>query len=118
MTAKNPVFEQRSNLGVLKASLNSPYKRKGVLNQDEIDPRSLYRSPTYRSSINLNHEETAAKSAYNTEQQRARTPSKYKPQDKIAMILNEVEKQEWYKSSEVGRGYTSNNNGKTKSIFD
>ena len=49
--------------------------------------RTLYKSPTYRSSVNLNHEETSKLNAAAAASVVVRE-SKYKPKDKMALILS------------------------------
>lgn len=70
------LFERKAKLGVLKEVMSSPHKRKSFADNEKGyerflsyhtsthsavgDTRSMHKSPTYRSTVNLNHEETSA----------------------------------------------------------
>lgn len=51
------------------------------------------RSPTYRSSVNLNHEQTL--SSLDQSEYRSMRSSRNKPKDKIGAILSYVEQADW-----------------------
>lgn len=84
------------NQVVMREVMKSPYIRvKFADNEDGYErfqayhknsERAIHRSPTYRSSVNLNHEEKMPELAYRS----WRGSQAAKPEDKMAYILNQV----------------------------
>ena len=61
------------------------------------------RSPTYRSTVNLNHEETMKQlREYGAPQHRRQLQSMYKPEDKMGIILSHVMTSENRENSRSG----------------
>ena len=55
----------------------------------------MYKSPTFRSTLNMNHEETARQNQ--AEGQKKASVSPYRPQDNMGGLMNNVTPDEWKK---------------------